>query len=167
MQGRIHAVWCTLSRISTRLSASTGPSGGGPFSDRSTCDVVETMKGISCASTPSFARSSGVMGGAGNSSPYQWVVPATVGIRTHTDGPRFWRACQTSSQREGTRLESRIFAVVIYGLKNVLDTRKVLSTRRFGHSHITQVSDTKADTAPGTFYPPCPRLEIDPSKRCL
>ena len=49
----------TLSRISIRFSASVRlmPSG-----DCSTCNVADTTDGISCASTPSFARSSEAMG---------------------------------------------------------------------------------------------------------
>jgi len=53
----------TLSRISIRFSASAGLSGGEPLGDCSARNVVETMKGISCGSTPSFARSSGEIGG--------------------------------------------------------------------------------------------------------
>ena len=52
---------CTLSRISTRLSASTEVSGGEPLGDCSARNVVETMNGMSWASTPSLARSSGGM----------------------------------------------------------------------------------------------------------
>jgi hypothetical protein len=57
----------TLSRISTRFSASAGLSGGEPLGDCSARNVVETMKGMSWDSTPSFTRSSGAMGGKSGS----------------------------------------------------------------------------------------------------
>ena len=84
MGGRIHDVGHTLSRISIRFTASAGVSGGEPLGDCSARNVVETMKGISCASTPSFARSSGAIGGkSGGGSPRQWVVPVAAGIGAH------------------------------------------------------------------------------------
>ena len=71
----------TLSRISIRFSASTGVSGGDPLGDCSARKVVETMKGISCASTPSFARSSGAIGGkSGGASLRQWITATTEGL---------------------------------------------------------------------------------------
>ena len=60
---KIRAVGHTLSRISTRFTASTGVSGGGPFGDCSARSIVEMVKGISCVLTPSLVRSSGVIGG--------------------------------------------------------------------------------------------------------
>ena len=53
----------TLSRISISFSAPALLSGGEPLGDCSARNIVEMMKGISCASTPSFARSSGAIGG--------------------------------------------------------------------------------------------------------
>jgi len=62
-QGGIHGGTFTLSRISTRSTASVVLSGGKLLDDCSARNVAVTMKGISCDSTPSFARSSGVIGG--------------------------------------------------------------------------------------------------------
>ena len=61
--GKLHFRGHTLSRISARFSASTGVSEGEPLGDCSARKVVEIMKGMSCAPTPSFARSSGAIGG--------------------------------------------------------------------------------------------------------
>ena len=49
----------TLSRISIRFSASVRLM---PSDDCSTCNAADTTDGITCASTPSFARSSEAMG---------------------------------------------------------------------------------------------------------
>ena len=57
----------TLSRISTKNSTSAGLSGGEPSGDCSSCRTVDMMKGIICDSTPSSARSSGVIGGKSKS----------------------------------------------------------------------------------------------------
>jgi len=62
MQGVIHGGERTLSRISTRFPASAKLSGGEPFDGCSARDIVETVKGMSCGSIPSFARSSGTIG---------------------------------------------------------------------------------------------------------
>ena len=62
-RGGVHVVDHTSSRISISFSASALLSGGQPLGDCSARNVVEMMKGISCASTPSFARSSGAIGG--------------------------------------------------------------------------------------------------------
>ena len=59
MQGVIHTTGRTSSRILIRFSASTRP-GGRPLGDYSARDVVERMKGVSCAL---FARTSGATGG--------------------------------------------------------------------------------------------------------
>ena len=59
-----------MSRISTRFSASAGLREGEPFDDCSTRNVVETMKGISCDSTPSFTRSSVAIGGKSCGRPF-------------------------------------------------------------------------------------------------
>ena len=53
----------TLSRSSIKFTASVRVSGGEPLGDSSARNTVEMMKCISCASTPSFARSSGAIGG--------------------------------------------------------------------------------------------------------
>lgn len=45
------------------FSASVGLSGSEPLDDCSARNVVETMKGISRDSTPSFTRSSAAIGG--------------------------------------------------------------------------------------------------------
>ena len=68
-----------MSRISTRFFASAGLSGGEPPGDCSASNVVETTKGISCDSTPSFARSSGAMGGSSGEGTYSSVNHACDG----------------------------------------------------------------------------------------
>lgn len=80
----------TLSRISTRFFASAGLSGGVPPDDCSTSNVVETMKGMGCESTPSFAKSSGVIGGKSDEGHRPSVSHAmTVGIDTHRGSPGY------------------------------------------------------------------------------
>ena len=86
---------CTLSRTSTRLSASDWLSGGEQLGDCSFCDDADTMKGIRCDSIPSFTRSSGATGGKSDERPPMSVdYSQDVGNGTHSMGlePRWtWR----------------------------------------------------------------------------
>jgi len=99
-----------LSRVSTIFSASVGLSGGKPLDD---CDcsaqsVVETMKGMSRDSTPSFTRSSAAIGGSG--SPHQWtMIPTTVSSATYPVSFEFHQTCRPLSRRErrGAEVGSR------------------------------------------------------------
>ena len=69
-----------MSRISTRFFASAGLRGGEPLGDCSARRVVDTMKGISWDSTPSFTRSSGEIGGkSGERHLVSGVAPKTLG----------------------------------------------------------------------------------------
>ena len=79
----------TLSRISIRFSTSPGPSGGEgvPWEDRSARNAAEMMKGMSCDSTPSFARSSEAIGGkSGEWLPLSSWIPADMRICGSTGG---------------------------------------------------------------------------------
>ena len=97
-----YAMGYTLARFSIRFSASVWLRGVEPLDYCSPCDIVETMKGISCASTPSFARSSEVMERdpgesllVSESCPRRWGLGLTLG------GPNSsGRACfRTSGKR--------------------------------------------------------------------
>jgi len=85
----------TLSRISTRSSASDGVSGGEASGNSLTRNVVETTKGISRGSTPSFTRSSAAVGGkSGEKPPRQQVMVALVET-THSVGPGLRQTCRS------------------------------------------------------------------------
>ena len=96
-----------MSSISTRLSASTGLSGGKPLGDCSARNVVETMKGMSCDSTPSFVRSSAIGGNSGEGPSLSVVMFAAVGVGTHPGGLGFLQTCVlTLSRQEVTETTS-------------------------------------------------------------
>ena len=84
----------TLSRVSISFSASALLSGGEPLGDCSARNIAETIEGISCGSTPSFARSSEAIGG--NSDEGR---SASVGY-AHDDGvwDSLWGGCFTPSK---------------------------------------------------------------------
>ena len=74
-----------------------------PSGESSGCDAIETIKGISSESIPSFARSSGAIGGkSGGDHPYEWVASNKAGVV-----PYFVclgrQSCQCSNWREDDR----------------------------------------------------------------
>ena len=138
---------CTLSRISIRLSASAGLSGGEPFDDCSTRNIVEIMKGMSRDSTPSLARSLGTTGGRSGEmiSPRQWAMPAMMGAGAHSEGPGVRQTYWSPTQWEGVEAEGRAFLLEAFIVILIIKTEQraghevgawsQLSVKRFGHSH--------------------------------
>ena len=85
--GGIHLVSRTMSGISVKPSASTGQSGGEPLGDCSIHSVAEMIRVMSCASTPSLARSSRAMEGKSGEGLSPSVGCARDGtIEAHTGG---------------------------------------------------------------------------------
>jgi len=96
----------TLSRISTRVPASAGLRGGEPLGDCSARRVVDTMKGISCDATPSFVRSSGVIGGKSHRARSSVVASGTLRDWGSLWGT--WLPVDMSNPSQGTGVGSEL-----------------------------------------------------------
>ena len=131
----------TLSRVSTRFSTSTGLSGGTTVGDCSACSSVEIMKGISCDSTPSFARSEGVMGGGSGEGCFLLVGGRDRGLLWGSsllmDMPDF-----KSRRRHG----GRKWNTEQYNLGHTRGTSQVMTRARF-----TVGIGVKSDPENGVF----------------